>query len=298
MDYSILRAMEETARQGSIRKASDVLGVAPSSVSRSIAILEREMGTNLFDRSAGGVELTHAGRLVADYARAVLLDYDTLRADLDDMRGTQRRLLKLALVESVASHGPVTAASKLLERFRTVSFDVRVLPAPRVVEAVKESRCDIGIGFCAEPDPELLTLASVPEPIVLAIRPDHALRNATRIELGTLAGIALAVPGFEFGVRRILDRASAAAGVSLATVLTSNDFEILRGFARSGAGAAILPQRAVLRDQARGQLTIVPLAGTAFRDATIDVMALRKRRLPRIVRAFAEVLIQEIRASG
>ncbi|HTW36726.1 MAG TPA: LysR family transcriptional regulator [Rhizomicrobium sp.] len=298
MDYNVLRAMEETARQGSIRRASDILGVAPSSVSRSIAILEREMGTALFDRSAGGVELTHAGRLVADYARAVLLDFDTLRADLDDMRGTQRRLLKLTLVESVASHGPVAAASKLLERFRTVLFDVRVMPAPRVVEAVRESRCDIGIGFCAEPDPELLALASVPEPIVLAIRPDHALTNVTGVELSALAGLALAVPGFEFGVRRILDRASATAGVALTTVLTSNDFEILRGFARSGAGAAILPQRAILQDRARGQLKIVPLAGTAFRDTTIDIVVLRKRRLPRIVRAFADVLIQEIRASG
>jgi DNA-binding transcriptional LysR family regulator len=298
MDYSVLRAMEETARQGSIRKASDSLGVAPSSVSRSIAILEREMGTSLFDRSAGGVELTYAGRLVADYARAVLLDYDTLRADLDDRRGTQRRLLKLALVESVTSHGPVAAASKLLERFHAVSFDVQVMPAPRVVEAVREGRCDIGIGFCAEPDPELLTLASVPEPIVLAVRPDHAWKNTARIELGALTGLALAVPGFEFGVRRILDRASAAAGVALTTVLTSNDFEILRGFARSGAGAAILPQRAVLQDRARGHLKIVPLAGTAFRDTTIDIVVLRKRRLPRIVRAFADVLIQEIRASG
>jgi DNA-binding transcriptional LysR family regulator len=298
MDYGILRAMEETARQGSIRKASDVLGVAPSSVSRSIAILEREMGTALFDRSAGGVELTHAGRLVADYARTVLLDFDSLRADLDDMRGTQRRLLKLALVESVAAYGPVAAASKLLERFRTVSFDVRVMPAPRVVEAVCDGRCDIGIGFCAEPDPELLALASVPEPIVLALRPDHPLANTPRLELGALAGFALAAPGFEFGVRRILDRASAAAGVALTTVLTSNDFEILRGFARSGAGAAILPQRAAIREETRGKLKTVPLADPAFRDTTIDVVVLRKRRLPRLVRAFAEVLIQEIRASA
>jgi len=49
-----LRAFDETVRAGSIRKASEALGVAPSSVSRHIALLEREMGTTLFDRKARG----------------------------------------------------------------------------------------------------------------------------------------------------------------------------------------------------------------------------------------------------
>ncbi len=68
-----LRAFDETVRTGSIRKASEALGIAPSSVSRQIAILETQIGTTLFHRRAGGLEITHAGQLVADYARSVLM---------------------------------------------------------------------------------------------------------------------------------------------------------------------------------------------------------------------------------
>jgi DNA-binding transcriptional LysR family regulator len=297
MFYGILRAIDETARIGSIRKASAALGVAPSSVSRNIAILEREMGTALFERRAGGVELTHAGRLVAEYARSVLLDYDSLRADLDDMRGTQRRSLKLALVESVASHGPINAVAKLRERFRTVSFNVRLMPAPHVFEAVQQGRVDIGIAFCAEPHADILTLASVPEPIMCAVRTGHPIASALRIELPDLGRLPLAVPDFDFGIRRILDRACAAAGVHIAPVLESNDFETLRGFARCGAGAAVLPMRAVTRAETPDALKAIPIAGSAFHDATIDIIVLRKRRLPRVVRAFADILIAEIKAA-
>ena len=78
-----LRAFDETVRAGSIRKASEILGVAPSSVSRHIAMLEREIGTALFDRRSRGVVLTFAGRMVADYARSVLVPwhrgFDSLR---------------------------------------------------------------------------------------------------------------------------------------------------------------------------------------------------------------------------
>jgi len=50
----------------SILKASEVLGVAPSSVSRHIAILEAQIGLPCSTGALGGLEITHAGQLVAD----------------------------------------------------------------------------------------------------------------------------------------------------------------------------------------------------------------------------------------
>jgi len=294
MFYTALRAFDETARAGSIRKASEALGLAPSSVSRNIAVLEREMGTRLLARGAGGVALTHAGRLVADYARAVLLDYDSLRADLDDMRGTQRRLLRLVLVESVAAHGPIAAVARFAEKYRSVSFDVQLLPAPGVIEAVKQDRCDIGVAFCTEPAPDLSVLAHIPEPIMLAVPNTIALSGP--VELRALAGLRLAVPDMGFGVRRIFDRACAREGVQIAPVLSSNVFETLRDFVRCGAGAAILPLRAVARQARAGEMQAVSIADAAFRETTLDIIVLRKRRLPRVVRAFADMLIAEIGA--
>jgi DNA-binding transcriptional LysR family regulator len=297
MDHSVLRALAQTARTGSIRKASEALGMAPSSVSRAIAALEHEMGTALFQRRARGVELTHAGRLVAEYASSVLLEYDSLRADLEDMRGTARHLLRLAFVESITEHGPVTAVSKLLARFPTVSFNVRRMPAPRVSEAVLEEQCDVGIAFCAEPNPDILTLASVPEPIMLGVHPKHRLASAKNIALRDVDRMPLAAPDVDFGVRQILDRAAALSGIRLAPVLNSNDFEILRDFARSGAGAAVLPMRAITSDERAGRLVALPLLDSTFRATTIDIIVLRKRRLPRVVKAFADILIAEIRAA-
>jgi len=289
-----LRAFVETVRAGSIRKASEALGVAPSSVSRHIAVLEREMGTSLFDRRAGGVELTHAGRLVAAYAHAVLSEYDSLRTDLDDIRGTQRRLLRLALVESVAHYGPIDAVSGFLAQYPSVSFSVRVMPAPSVVEAVRQGQCDIGVTFCAEPDSALLVLASLPEPVVLAVGAAHPLAGATQIDLAALADLPMALPDHDFGVRRIVDRATAARGFRITPVLASNVFETLRDFARLGAGAAILPLRATLAKAGDEGLRIIPIAEPTFRDATIDVVVDRTRRLPRVVRAFVDRLVQEI----
>jgi DNA-binding transcriptional LysR family regulator len=87
-----MRAFYEVVCTGSIRRASERLNTSPSSVSRQIALLEHEIGTALFDREATGMTPTHAGRLVAEYARSVVLDYDGLRADLNDLKGDRRAL--------------------------------------------------------------------------------------------------------------------------------------------------------------------------------------------------------------
>src|SRR6202044_3357734 len=117
-----LRAFHEAVQAGSIRKASERLGLAPSSVSRQIAVLEALMGTSLFNRSLGGVVLTHAGALVAEYAQSAVMDFDTLRLDLDDLKGS-RGLIRVAMVESIASDGPVKAASAFRKTFKGVAFE-------------------------------------------------------------------------------------------------------------------------------------------------------------------------------
>src|SRR4051812_28887477 len=109
-----VRAFDEVARLKSIRKASEALGVAPSSVSRHVAILEHQMGTALFDRRTNGVELTHAGSLIADYVRRILLEYDGLRADLNEIHGTERQLIRLAAVESIGSLPLISALCKVM----------------------------------------------------------------------------------------------------------------------------------------------------------------------------------------
>ena len=51
------------AREGSFIRASKKLGIAPPSLTRRVAWLERNIGVKLFDRSTRNVELTAAAKL-------------------------------------------------------------------------------------------------------------------------------------------------------------------------------------------------------------------------------------------
>jgi DNA-binding transcriptional LysR family regulator len=296
---SELRAFHAVAQSGSIRKASELLDIAPSSVSRKVALLEQQMGTTLLDRTSVGVKLTHAGTLVAEYARSVVLDYDSLRADLNDTRGSRRKLIRLETVESIVSGGLVEAVAAFRTKFDAVAFRITMVPAPQVVEDVQRGECEVGLTFCCPPQVDVVKLASIPEPIILVVPNNHALAAAETVALHDLNSLALALPDTTFGVRRIFDRAVQDAGLAgeLVPALTSNSFEALRDFVRSGAGVAILPYRAVLRESTNKWLKAVSIDHPMLTETTVDIITLRKHRPPRVVTAFIEQLVQTLGAA-
>ena len=62
MDWDNLRFFLELSRSGTLVAAARRLGVDHTTVARRIQALEKETGTPLFAREAGGHRLTEAGR--------------------------------------------------------------------------------------------------------------------------------------------------------------------------------------------------------------------------------------------
>src|SRR4051794_41939641 len=72
LDVRRLRVLREVARRGSFSAAAEALSFTQPAISRQIAALEAEAGTQLVDRRARGVRLTPAGELLLEHADAIL----------------------------------------------------------------------------------------------------------------------------------------------------------------------------------------------------------------------------------
>lgn len=129
---------------------------------------------------------------------------------------------------------------------------------------------------------------------MLVVPNGHPLAAAKIVTLKDLEGRALALPDVTFGVRRIFDRAVQDVGLAatLSPALSSNMFEALREFVRCGAGIAVLPYRAVLRESAQNSMKVIPIEHPALSETTIDVITLRKHHPARIVTNFIDQLLQ------
>src|SRR5438874_275073 len=103
LDVGRLRLLREVGLRGSIAAAARAVGLTPSAVSQQLAVLERETGAVLLDRSPRGVVLTGAGALLAGRASEVLDLLAETSAELDRLTGSVGGRVRIASVASAAA---------------------------------------------------------------------------------------------------------------------------------------------------------------------------------------------------
>jgi DNA-binding transcriptional LysR family regulator len=72
LDVSKLRTLAEISTRGSMTAAAAALGYTPGAVSQQMAALERSVGVDLFEHVGRRIQLTDAGRVLAEHAVRIL----------------------------------------------------------------------------------------------------------------------------------------------------------------------------------------------------------------------------------
>lgn len=114
MDVEDLRTFVEVADAGGITPAALRLGISKSMVSRRVARLEADLGTQLLARTTRGTVLTEAGATFRDYAARVSAEIDAARETIlpaGELRGRLR-------VAAPLSFGPTHFAPILAQMAR------------------------------------------------------------------------------------------------------------------------------------------------------------------------------------
>jgi DNA-binding transcriptional LysR family regulator len=240
MQFSVLRYFLETARLGSIRGAAEKLNVAPSAVSRQIALLEDSYGMPLFERHAAGMRLTAAGGAFARQAHATVRDFERLRSEIDDLQQLRRGTVRVFTVEAAFSILGRAMADFALE-YPGISFEVQMATGIPVIEAVAAERCDIAIGFMPLRNPDVEEVQSLRDPIVAIMHPTHPLASRTKVSLPELADHPVALLDESNATRGLLDQAVAQEGLSLRTVATVSHAGVGLALVRSNLAMMFLP---------------------------------------------------------
>jgi DNA-binding transcriptional LysR family regulator len=135
VDLNRITVFSRVVEAGSFTAAAGVLGVQKSSVSRSVAALEEELGIRLLQRTTRKLSLTDAGRAYYDRARDALASLDEARQAASSLGTEPRGVVRVtAPVDLVGDLGAVT--SEFLGAHPAVR--VEMFLTARFVDLVKE----------------------------------------------------------------------------------------------------------------------------------------------------------------
>lgn len=236
-----LHALDVVGRSASLREAAARLGLAPSSLSEKIQVLEGHYGRSLVERTSGALHLTPFGE------ELVLLAREPLRALARLAPGVAKeapRSLRIGAYESLAIHTMPELTGSLLQLPGVLRVEVRTGRSPSLLSDVARGVVDIAV-VVGVPDDDRLRAVVVAEDELTLVRPKTLAETEARrrVAEGRWVGLAPGRGGHPRFYRTFQNRAALTG----APLLACDSFEVVRAVALGSSLPALLPRRVALR---------------------------------------------------
>jgi len=146
MNSNKLKHIVAIDRHESITAAAKSLNVTQSTVSRSLADVEREIGYALFDRRARDVVATERGRIFINRASRIISDLDQLTEDARQTRETGETLIRVGISPASMQGLINTAIKRLIARRGDLRIHLEAISVGGGVRALRRGDIDVLVG--------------------------------------------------------------------------------------------------------------------------------------------------------
>ena len=150
-----LRIFVAVAERQHMTRAAQALNLTQSAVSAAIAALEARHDVRLFHRVGRGIELTDAGRLLFDDARAVLDQATAAEQALADRGKLPRGRLSLVASQTIASYWLPRFLASFSAVHPGVAIDLAIGNTAQAAERVRAGAAELGFVEGLIDDPAL-----------------------------------------------------------------------------------------------------------------------------------------------
>ena len=259
LELTHLRYFVALAEELHFGRAAARLHISQPPLTQQIQRLEARVGHALFRRTSRHTELTEAGRVFYDGARAVVQETArALEVTRRVARGEQGQLT-LGTPPSLMLGGLPRAILAFRQRFPSVNLRLREMATSRIFEALESGTVDLGLVRGPTVPDSLTRLASWTEPVIAILPRGHRLVRARRFGLGMLSKEPFVFfsralgPGFH----EELLGACRAAGFEPRVVQEATQWSSVVSLVSAGIGVSIGP--ASVARLLKGAIVVRPL---------------------------------------
>ncbi len=249
MELTQLHYFRTVAETGKISQAAEKLFISAPALSTSIARLEKELGTQLFDRSNNRISLNHQGQIFLRYVQQVFSALECARVELRQSSILQGRTVEVATLWSNLWAEVMTA---FYQAYPQISFSSAALRPEQLTP----------LGFLGQYTFLLAEEKEVPsrqagemesvllfqDDLAMMMHPDHPLAKQKEVTLSQLEGEQLLLPVPSTALRQRLDRLFAARGLPRLKGL-ENPYIVYRHMTEQGLGMYFTTTHAARAEQ-------------------------------------------------
>jgi DNA-binding transcriptional LysR family regulator len=255
-----LRIFEAVARCNSISRAATELHLTQPAVSMQMKQLEEQVGLPLLEQIGKKLFLTEAGEELRGHASDIASRMADLAASMDQFRGLERGVLRLAVVSTVNYFLPRLIA-RFSQRHPGVRVSLQVANREAVLSALADNSTDLAITGRPPDSVDVVAQHFMDNPLVFIAAPDHPLAGADPIPLRRLARETLLLREPGSGTRAAMERHFAEHGVEVRAGCELATNEAVKQGVRAGLGLGMVSAQTLELELQTGHLVVLPVEG-------------------------------------
>lgn len=226
--------------------AAEQLGVAQPALSQAVALLERQIGVALFERSSRRVQLTAAGRLFAERAEQILADLDSLQKSM--LAYAQLLLGKINVGTMVFFFLGQSRLSDAVAEFTHMHPGVELVienyTVDQNLDAVHSGKLDLALlNFVEGASYQDLKFDILDhDDIAVALPPGHHFSDRAQIEFSDLREESFVTYKAGSTMHEVMSGLSRAARFTPRVAVQSQNIILVRSLISAGVGVSIGPK--------------------------------------------------------
>lgn len=252
---------KNVAEMQNVSKASEKLRVAQPAVSKTVRLLEEELGFRLFDRSGNRIVLNENGAIFLKYVNTIFGALHDARQELLDSSGEDGSAEETSM--SIAIYSASKMMPLLLHGFKEQYPD---MPLSLVIHNGRDAAVqdhDIMIFQDSEDLSETGLRKLLEEEVYLAIPVSHPLAERESVDLAELSDSEFIALSSDYDFRAASEQVCRKAGFEPKIALECNDPGTVREFVNLGFGFAFMPKFTWGEVQDPG-IRLVPIVNPKF----------------------------------
>ena len=241
MNLNQVKHVIEVAEEKSFTTAAQKLFISQPSLSKSIKLLEKELGVELFERNP--ISLTFAGKIFVEKAKKILAEIEEVKIEISDISNQS----KTQLVIGVPSHRCYYFIPKILVKlnneFPNCFIKIEEYPTHLLKTMIEEDKVDLYIGPESPDNMNYVSNHICNENVFIAYRNDLGINcQKEEIDLKLFNNCHFIFLSEELSLGQIERKICEDNDITINSVIECHNAETAHAMVREGLGVSFLPE--------------------------------------------------------
>jgi DNA-binding transcriptional LysR family regulator len=243
---------------GSFTRAAESAGITQSAVSQQIKALQEHFDVKLVDVVGGRIQLTDAGRFLADRSEQLMANVTALERDMQEFSAVRIGTLRLGATVTIGTHGLAPLLARFGAAHPGVEVRITIDNTDAIVAALRNGELGLALveGAAAGTDLEITPYQSDELVLIVPAR-GHRFSRRAEVRAADLARERFVMREPGSGTRALIETVLQRAGVVPTIALELPSGDAIARAVESNLGVAIISRLVVARDVALGRLASV-----------------------------------------